>query len=72
MSKIVGIKIDTKSPNSKEKIYYYKTDKDLKRGEVINIKVDSGGTPKATVVIEKSNKSFKRKLDNLEIKKKRY
>lgn len=32
MSKIVGIKIDTKSPNSKEKIYY-KTDKDLKRRE---------------------------------------
>ena len=24
MSKIVGIKIDTKSPNTKEKIYYYR------------------------------------------------
>lgn len=67
MSKIVGIKIDTKSPNSKEKIYYYKTDKDLKRGEVINIKVDSGGTPKATVVVENSNKNFNRKIDNLHI-----
>ena len=45
MSKIVGIKIDTKSPHTKEKVYYYKTDKSLKRGEVINVKVNSGGTP---------------------------
>ena len=67
MSKIVGIKIDTKSPNTKEKIYYYRTDKDLKRGEVVNIKVDSGGTPKAIVAIENSNKNFKRKLYNLKI-----
>jgi len=67
MSKIVGIKIDTKSSHTKEKIYYYKTDKNLKRGEVINIKVDSGGIPKATVVVENSNKNFKRKIDNLKI-----
>ena len=67
MSKIVGIKIDTKSPHTKEKVYYYKTDKSLKRGEVINIKVNTGGTPKATVVIENSNKRFKRKLDKLDI-----
>ena len=67
MSKIVGIKIDTKSPHTKEKIYYYKTDKSLKRGEVINVKVNSGGTPKATVVIENSKKNFKRKIDSLDI-----
>lgn len=67
MSKIVGIKIDTKSPHTKEKVYYYKTDKSLKRGEVINVKVNTGGTPKATVVIENSNKRFKRKLDKLDI-----
>lgn len=68
MSKIVGIKIDTKSPHTKDKIYYYRTDKDLKRGEVINVKVDSGGTPKATVVIEQSRKSFDRKIDELLLK----
>ena len=67
MSKIVGIKIDTKSPHTKEKVYYYKTDKSLKRGEVINVKVNTGGTPKATVVVENSNKNLKRKLDNLKI-----
>lgn len=67
MSKIVGIKIDTKSPHTKEKIYYYKTDKSLKRGEVINVKVNSGGTPKATVVICDSKKKINKKLDNLNI-----
>ena len=68
MTKIVGVKIDTKSPNTKDKIYYYKTDKDFKRGDKIDIKVESGGTPTATIVIGNSNKKFTRKLKKLEVK----
>lgn len=67
-TKIIGVTIDTKSPHTKEKIYYYKTDKDFKRGEQIDIKVDSGGTPTATVVIEDSQKKFSHHIKNLEIK----
>ena len=62
MTKIVGVKIGTKSP------YYYKTDKDFKRGDKIDIKVESGGTPTATIVIGNSNKKFSRKLKQLEVK----
>lgn len=58
MSKIVGVTIDTKSTKSKNKIYYYKTEKDLKYGETIDIKVKNGGTPVATVVVEDSKKSL--------------
>lgn len=68
MSKVIGVKIDTKSPYTKEKIYYYKTEKDFKRGDKIDIKVGSGGTPTATVVIGDSKKKFSRKLKNLEVK----
>jgi hypothetical protein len=66
VTKIVGIKIDTKSPHTKEKIYYYKTEKDFKRGDKINVKVESGGTPTSTVVIGNSRKKFSRKLKDLE------
>ena len=57
--RVVGVKIDTRSLHTKDKVYYYTTDSDYKRGEVINIKVESGGTPKATVVVSnsKDNKS---------------
>ena len=52
------VKIDTKSPHTKEKVYYYKTNKEFKRGDKIDIKVESGGTPTATVVIGNSKKNF--------------
>ena len=68
MSKVVGVTIDTKSTKTKDKIYYYKTDEDLKRGDNIDIKVSSGGTPTATVVIQNSQKKFDRKLKKLDIK----
>ena len=66
--KVIGVTIDTKSANTKDKIYYYKTEKDFKRGDSINIKVDSGGTPNATVVIQNSQKKFSRPIKNLETK----
>ena len=67
MSKVVGVTIDTKSTKSKNKIYYYKTEKDLKHGDNFNIKVKSGGTPAATVITENSKKKFDYPLKNLEI-----
>lgn len=66
MSKIVGVTIDTKSPHTKDKIYYYKTNENLKRGDNIEIKVPSGGTPCATVVIQDSKKTFNREIKPLE------
>lgn len=68
MQKIVGIKIDTKSPHTKDKIYYYKTSEDLKRGDIIDVKVDSGGTPSSTVVVGNSQKKFSRPLKDLKTK----
>ena len=56
MNKVVGVTIDTKSVNTKKKIYYYKTNENYNRGDNIRIKVPSGGTPRATVVIKNSNK----------------
>lgn len=54
--KTVGVKIDTKSTKTKDKIYYYKTDKKFQKGERIRIKVPSGGTPISTVVVTNSKK----------------
>lgn len=62
---IVGVRIDTKAKNSKKKIYYYRTDGDYKRGEVIRMRVPSGGTPKTTIVIENSNKKQKYRVKDL-------
>ena len=55
-TKVVGIRIDTKSTSTKEKVYYYKTNKDLKRGDRLRVKVPSGGSPKSTVAVANSNK----------------
>ncbi len=65
MSKIVGVKIGTKSLKTQEKVYYYKTDNEYKRGDKITISVPSGGTPNAVVVIGDSKKKFNniKKLD---------
>ena len=66
MSRIVGVKIDTKSTKTKEKVYYYKTNNKYKRGEIINIRVESGGTPSATVVVGNSKKKIRKRLKDLE------
>lgn len=66
MTRVVGVKIDTKSKKTKDKVYYYKTNKKYKRGEVIDIRVESGGTPSATVVVGNSKKKINRKLKDLE------
>ena len=68
MSKIVGVTIDTKSPHTKEKVYYYKTNRDLKKGEQLRIGVPSGGKPNATVVSTNARKKFSGKIKNLEVK----
>ena len=66
MDRVVGVKIDTKSTKTKEKVYYYKTNNKYKRGEVINIRVESGGTPSATVVVGNSKKKIRKRLKDLE------
>ena len=65
-TKIVGIRIDTKSTNTKEKVYYYKTNKDFKRGDRLRVRVPSGGTPKSTVAVANSNKkgNFKNLIES--------
>lgn len=64
---IVGIRIATKSANTKEKVYYYRTNQDLKKGEHIRIRVPSGGTPLSTIAVENSNKN--KNVKNLIIEK---
>ena len=56
MSKIVGVTIDTKSKRTQDKVYYYRTDEELKDGQRIRVGVPSGGKPNATVV-DPDNKS---------------
>ncbi len=67
MSKVVGVKIGTKSLKTQEKVYYYKTDNEYKRGDKITISVPSGGTPNAVVVIGDSKKKFNN-IKKLEVK----
>ena len=55
-TKVVGVRIDTKSTSTKEKVYYYKTNKDFKRGDRLRVRVPSGGSPKSTVAVANSNK----------------
>lgn len=58
MGKIIGVKIDSKTLKNSKKTYYYETDDDYKRGDRLRIKVPSGGTPKAIVVIGDSKKKI--------------
>ena len=67
MSKIIGVKIDTKSDKYKDKVYYYETDNDnLKRGDVFRAEMPSGGTPNVYVSIANS----KKKINNVQPLKK--
>jgi len=65
-TRVVGIRIDTKSTSTKEKVYYYITDKEFKRGDRLRVRVPSGGSPKSTVAIANSNKkgNFKPLIEN--------
>lgn len=58
--KVVGIRFREKQgKRGVSKTYYYTTDRDLKKGELINVKVPSGGSPEAIVVVENSKKPLK-------------
>lgn len=64
--KIVGVKIDQKQGHGgTSKTYYYKTTKDLKKGDQIRVKVPSGGNPNAIVVVGDSKKKHKGKIKEL-------
>ncbi len=66
--KVVGIKIDTQSKEFQDKIYYYKTDKNLKEGDKINAIMPTNGHPDCVVVeVDNiSNAKYKR-LKDLEL-----
>ncbi len=66
--KVVGIKIGTKSKEYQDKIYYYKTAKDLKVGDKINAVMETGGTPDCVVVsVNDFENSPRKSLKDLEI-----
>lgn len=65
MNKIVGVKIGTKSLKTQEKVYYYETNNDYEKGDKLTIKVPTGGTPDAVVVIGNSKKKIS-KIKQLE------
>lgn len=67
MKKIVGVKIDTKSEKTKDKIYYYETDQDFKRGDRVRATMPNGGTPITTIVIQNSKKKSAEDLKKLEV-----
>lgn len=68
-TKVVGITIDTKSKRTQDKVYYYRTRKDLHEGEVIRVGTPSGGSPHATVVDVNNQPKSTSKLKNLRVKK---
>ena len=49
-TKLVGIKFDYKTNDKNEKTYYYKTNKDLQKGDIVEVKAPTGGTPDVLVV----------------------
>lgn len=59
-TRVIGVKIDTKSTKTKDKVYYYKTDKKFEVGDRIRVQVPSGGTPLSTVSEVNSKKKVKR------------
>ncbi len=66
-NKIVGVKINTKSEKTKDKIYYYSTDKDLKRGDRVRATMPTGGTPITKDVTQNSKKKSAKVLKKLEV-----
>lgn len=62
MSKVIGVKIDSKSDKYTDKIYYYETDDNsIKKGDTMRLKMPSGGTPEVYVSIANS----KKKIENI-------
>ncbi|MCI9585689.1 MAG: hypothetical protein HFH45_03550 [Bacilli bacterium] len=66
--KIVGVKFDTNSKGSQNKIYYYRTTKNLKVGDKINPTVVTGGKPDSVVVsVDSIDKRKYNSLKELEL-----
>ena len=52
-NKIIGVKFNTTSPNYKTKEYYYKTTKNVHKGQKITVPVDNNN--KVDVIVSNSN-----------------
>lgn len=66
--KVVGIKIDTQSKEYQDKIYYYKTTKNLKEGDKINAIMPTKGHPDCVIVeVDNISNAKYKKLKDLEL-----
>lgn len=61
-TKLVGVKFNHKTNDKSEKVYYYKTNKDVKVGDMIEVNAPTGGKPKVLIVDSKKEdgKKYKR------------
>lgn len=66
MSKVVGVRFEEKKGSrGSAKTYYYKTNKKVKVGDRLKIRVPSGGTPDVIVVNDNSKKKHGQKIKEL-------
>ena len=54
-TKLIGVQFDRKKYGKHEKVYYYKSNKDLKVGDTVEVKAPTGGKPDVIVVDIKEN-----------------
>ncbi len=54
-TKLIGVQFDRKTYGKHEKVYYYKSNKDLKVGDTVEVKAPTGGKPDVIVVDIKEN-----------------
>ena len=54
-TKLVGVQFDHKTKSKSEKIYWYRTNKDYKVGDTIEVKAPTGGKPDVLIVSIKKN-----------------
>ncbi len=54
-TKLIGVQFDRKTYGKHEKVYYYKSNKDLKVGDTVEVKAPTGGNPDVIVVDIKEN-----------------
>lgn len=64
--KIVGVKIDpTAGSPTNSKVYYYRTDEDLKIGDTFRAEMPTGGTPNVSVVEKPRGRHPMKKIKDL-------
>ena len=54
-TKLIGVQFDRKTYGKHEKVYYYKSNKNIKVGDTVEVKAPTGGKPDVIVVDIKEN-----------------